>query len=150
MGFLRRYAPDVSPQSHPRLDALVGYAVAYYRDFVAPAKRYRVPDDVEREALTKLDAAMAVLPQGASAEDIQAALYDVGRAVPRYQNLAAKGATSERPGVSNDFFAMLYQVLLGEEKGPRFGSFAALYGLGETRALIEKALTGGFASAPVA
>ena len=58
-GFLRRYAPDVSPQSHPRLDALVGYAVAYYRDFVAPAKRYRAPDDVEREALTKLDAAMA-------------------------------------------------------------------------------------------
>ncbi len=141
-GFLRRYAPDVSPQTHPRLDAMVGYAVAYYRDFVAPAKRYRAPDGVERDALTRLDGALAALPQGASAEDIQAALYDVGRAVPRYQNLAAKGATPERPGVSNDFFAMLYQVLLGEEKGPRFGSFAALYGLAETRALVAKALAG--------
>ncbi len=146
-GFLRRYASEVSPQTHPRLDAMVGYAVAYYRDFVAPAKRYRAPDDVEREALTKLDAALAALPQGASAEDIQAALYDVGRAIPRYQDLAAKGATPDRPGVSNDYFAMLYQVLLGEEKGPRFGSFAALYGLVETRALVAKALAEGFVPA---
>ena len=146
-GFLRRYAPDVSPQTHPRLDALVGYAVAYYRDFVAPAKRYRVPDEIESEALAKLEEVLAALPEGASAEDIQAALYDVGRVIPRYQNAAAKGATAERPGVSNDFFAMLYQVLLGEEKGPRFGSFAALYGLTETRALIAKALAGEFAPA---
>ena len=97
--------------------------------------------------MTKLDAALAALPQGASAEDIQAALYDVGRAIPRYQNLAAKGATPDRPGVSNDYFAMLYQVLLGEEKGPRFGSFAALYGLVETRALVAKALAEGFVPA---
>ncbi len=141
-GFLRRYAPDVSPQSHPRLDALVGYAVRFYRDFVAPAKRYRLPDAVERDALAKLSAALAALPAGASAEDIQAALYDVARPIGRYQNLAAKGATPERPGVSNDWFAMLYQVLLGEEKGPRFGSFVALYGVGETRELIARALAG--------
>ena len=147
-GFLRRYAPDVSIQTHPRLDALVGYAVAYYRDFVAPAKRYRAPDEVERDVLARLDAALAALPEGASAEEIQAALYDLGRAVSRYQNLAAKGATPERPGVSNDFFAMLYQVLLGEEKGPRFGSFAALYGLAETRALVAKALSGAFVPMP--
>jgi lysyl-tRNA synthetase, class I len=37
---------------------------------------------------------------------------------------------------------MLYQVLLGEERGPRFGSFAALYGLSNTRGLIDKALKG--------
>jgi lysyl-tRNA synthetase class 1 len=141
-GFLRRYAPDVSPQTHPRLDALVGYAVAYYRDFVRPAKTYRMPDDVERAALEQLDAALAALPQNASGEDIQTALYDVARPIPRYQNLKAKGATPERPGVSNDWFAMLYQVLLGEQEGPRFGSFVALYGVAETRALIARALAG--------
>ena len=141
-GFLRRYAPAVSPQSHPRLDALVRYAVAYYRDFVAPAKHYRMPDEVERDALRSLSEALAALPDGASGEDIQTALYDVARPIPRYQNTAAKGATPERPGVSNDWFAMLYQVLLGEEKGPRFGSFVALYGVPETRALIDKALAG--------
>ncbi len=141
-GFLRRYAPDVSPATHPRLDALVAYAVAYYRDFVAPAKQYRPPDDIEREALRSLSDALAALPEGASGEDIQSALYDVARPIARYQTLSAKGATPERPGVSNDWFAMLYQVLLGEEKGPRFGSFVALYGIAETRALIDKALAG--------
>ena len=147
-GFLRRYAPDVSPQTHPRLDALVRYAVAYYRDFVRPAKRYRVPDEVERDALEKLATALDRLPEGASGEDIQAALYDVARAIPRYQNFTAKGATPERPGVSNDWFAMLYQVLLGEEKGPRFGSFVALYGVAETRALIAQALAGELMGEP--
>ena len=62
--------------------------------------------------------------------------------MPRYQNMKAKGATPERPGVSNDWFAMLYQVLLGEQEGPRFGSFVALYGVAETRALIAQALAG--------
>ena len=140
--FLRRYAPDVSAQTHPRLDKMVGYAVAYFRDFVRPAKTYHAPDDVERDALQKLDAMLAALPAGASAEDIQTALYDVARPIERYQDLKAKGATPERPGVSNDWFNMLYRVLLGESRGPRFGSFAALYGVPETRALIARALSG--------
>ncbi len=144
-GFLRRYAPSASPQSHPRLDQLVGYAVAYFRDFVRPAKTYRLADDVEHDALTRLDAMLAGLPAGASGEDIQTALYDVARPIARYQDLKAKGATPERPGVSNDWFNMLYQVLLGENRGPRFGSFVALYGVAETRDLIAKALSGDLA-----
>ncbi len=118
-GFLRRYAPEMSPQTHPRLDALVGYAVAYFRDVVAPRKRYRLPDGTEREALLALSEALAALPAGATPEAIQEALYDVARPIPRYQNMAAKGATPERPGVSNDWFAMLYEVLLGEAKHSR-------------------------------
>ncbi len=141
-GFLRNYAPDVSPGSHPRLDRLVGYAVRYYRDFVRPAKRYRAADEVERTALQNLSRMLGALPPGTSAEEIQTALYDVARPIPRYQDFKAKTATPERPGVSNDWFNMLYQVLLGEERGPRFGSFAALYGLPETQALIAKALDG--------
>ena len=144
-GFLRRYAPDVSPATHPRLDKLVTYATRFFRDFVRPAKTYRAPDDVEREALTALAHLLARLPADVSAEEIQTALYDVARPIPRYQNLAAKGATPERPGVSNDWFAMLYAVLLGEAKGPRFGSFVALYGLDATRRLIADALSGALA-----
>ena len=143
-GFLQRYAPAVSPQSHPRLDRLVGYAVAYFRDFVRPAKSYRAADDVEREVLQQIDAMLGGLAIDASAESIQSGLYDVARAVPRYQDFGAKGATPERPGVSNDFFNMLYEVLLGEKRGPRFGSFAALYGVAETRKLIADALAGAF------
>jgi len=141
-GFLRRYAPAASPQTHPRLDKLVHYAVAYFRDFVAPKKRYRLPDDVESAALAALSEALGKLPPDASAETIQHALYDLARPIPRYQDLNAKGATPERPGVSNDWFNMIYQVLLGEERGPRLGSFIALYGIEETRALIARALAG--------
>ncbi len=144
-GFLRRYAPGISPQTHPKIDAMVSYAVAYFRDFVRPAKTYRLADDVEREALSKLDAVLGALPAQSTAEDIQSVLYDVARQIPRYQDFKAKTATPERPGVSNDFFNMLYQVLLGENRGPRFGSFAALYGIPETRALIAKALSGDLA-----
>ena len=143
-GFLRRYAPSVSPESHPRLDKLVGYAVRYFRDFVLPAKTYRAADEAERDALTKLSAMLGGLPDGASAEDIQTALYDVARPIPRYQDFKAKGASAKRPGVSNEFFNMLYQVLLGENRGPRFGSFVALYGVKETQALIADALAGKF------
>ena len=140
--FLQRYAPGVGPATHPRLDALVRYAVAFFRDFVRPAKHYRAPDELERGALETLSNALAAMPAGASAEDVQTALYDIARPLPRYQDFKAKTATPERPGVSNEWFNMLYQVLFGEEKGPRFGSFAALYGLPETRALIAKALSG--------
>ena len=142
-GFLRRYAPQASPENHPRLDRLVGYAVAYFRDFVRPQKQYRAADEVEREVLAKLSDTLGALAD-ATAETIQTALYDVARAVPRYQDLNAKNATPERPGVSNDFFNMLYEVLLGEKRGPRFGSFVALYGVAETQALIAKALAGDF------
>ena len=141
-GFLRRYYPAASPESHPRLDSLVRYAVAYFRDFVAPKKRYREADLVERDVLERVSAMLAELPANASADSIQHALYDIARPVPRYQDLTAKGATAERPGVSNDFFNMVYAVLLGEARGPRLGSFIALYGLDETRALIGKALKG--------
>lgn len=141
--FLQRYAPSISPATHPRLDALVGYAIAYFRDFVKPAKKYRLADETETAAFTALDAALAALPEDASAEMVQDAALDVARAIPRYQNLAAKNATPERPGVSGDWWKAIYQVMFGEDQGPRFGSFAAIYGLANTRALIAKALSGG-------
>ncbi len=141
-GFLRRYYPSVSPGTHPGLDRLVRYAVVYFRDFVAPKKRYRHADHVEREVLEQLSSKLAQLPPDISADQIQHALYDIGRPIPRYQDHSAKGATAARPGVSNEFFNMIYAVLLGEDRGPRLGSFIAIYGLDETRNLIDKALAG--------
>ena len=132
----------IAATTHPRLNALVGYAVRYFRDFVRPAKQYRAPDEMERAALQSLNALLEQLPDDASAERIQTGLYDVARPIARYQNLSAKGATPEHPGVSNDWFNMLYQVLLGENRGPRFGSFIKLYGKAETRALIVQAIAG--------
>ncbi|WP_262268066.1 lysine--tRNA ligase [Microvirga yunnanensis] len=144
-GFIRRYAPGVSPETHPRLDSLVKRAVRYFEDFVKPQKAYRLADDVEAASLRRLEEALGSFESGerpATAEAIQEEIYNVGRAEPRYQDLKAKGATPERPGVSIEWFNTIYQVLLGEPRGPRFGSFVALYGVKETRALIRKALEG--------
>ncbi len=146
-GFIRRVAPGATPQEHPLLDHLVGYAIRYYDDFVKPQKKFREADAVERAALQALADALGKAPAEANAQDLMTIIYDIGRAVPRYQDFNAKGATPEKPGVSNAWFNAIYQVLLGEEKGPRFGSFVELYGIENTRRLIADALAGKLAAA---
>jgi lysyl-tRNA synthetase, class I len=135
--FLKRYKPDLSPETHPRLDSLVGYAIRYFQDFVKPQKQYRPPTQDEAKALSDLADALGKLAEGTSPEDIQTQVYKVGRRDP-YTTTQKDGSI----GVAQSWFNMLYQVLLGEERGPRFGSFAALYGIANTRALIGKALKG--------
>ncbi|MFL4987650.1 MAG: lysine--tRNA ligase [Microvirga sp.] len=140
-GFIRRYAPGVSPATHPRLDRLVGHAVRYYRDFVRPAKRYRLPNEAERAALSELAEALASHEGSTDAEALQAVVYEVGRR--HFPDTSGKSKSPDgRPGVAQTWFATIYQILLGEERGPRFGSFVALYGVAETRALIARALAG--------
>ncbi len=140
-GFIVRRVKGVTAESHPKLDELVGYAVRYYHDFVAPTKVFRQPDDVERAAIAALDAKLATLAADAEAEAIQHAVLDVARAIPRYQDPQRKGPDGG-PGVSVAWFSTLYQILLGQERGPRFGSFVSIYGIEETRALIGRALAG--------
>ena len=144
-GFISRHAPGVTPKTHPELDRLTGYAIRYFDDFVKPAKVYRAADVVEREALSKLSEALSVLPPAADGEAIQNAALNVARRIERYQD-HSKQSPEGGPGVSVAFFQMIYQVLIGQERGPRFGSFAALYGIAETRALIERALAGQLAA----
>ena len=100
-----------------------------------------MPDAGEREALGALRAALAALPPDAGGETIQDAVLAVGRSFPRYQD-ASKRSPDGGPGVSLEWFSALYRILLGQEKGPRFGSFVALYGLPETVAMIDDALAG--------
>lgn len=144
-GFISRHAPGVTPTSHPELDKLTGYAIRYFDDFVKPTKVYRAPDDVEREALAKLSEALAALPADANGEAIQNSALNVARKIERYQD-HNKQSPEGGPGVSVAFFQMIYQVLIGQERGPRFGSFAELYGIAETRALIAQALEGKLAA----
>jgi lysyl-tRNA synthetase class 1 len=144
-GFISRYAPGVSPGTHPELDKLTGYAIRYFDDFVKPTKQFRSPDDVERDALTKLSEMLSNLPANADGEAIQNAALNVARKIERYQD-HNKQSPEGGPGVSVAFFQMIYQVLIGQERGPRFGSFAALYGIDNTRELIVRALGGKLAA----
>jgi lysyl-tRNA synthetase, class I len=137
-GFIGRYRPGVTAQTHPKLNELVEYAIHYFRDFVLPEKKFREPTDAERAALIDLRDALSQLPADASAEDIQNVVYEVGRREPFLDQ--KKKAKDGKPGVSLDWFNMLYQVLLGQEKGPRFGSFVAVYGLQNTIDMMDGAL----------
>jgi lysyl-tRNA synthetase class 1 len=139
-GFIGRYRPGVTPQTHPKLDALVGYAIHYFRDFVLPHKQFREPGESERAALMDLRDALAQLPAGASAAQIQEVVYEVGRREPFLDKSGKIKTRDGKPGVALDWFNMLYQVLLGQEKGPRFGSFVAVYGVQNTIDMIDGAL----------
>ncbi len=126
-GFITRYLPGASPDNDPFLDRLAGYAVAYYQDFVKPYKQYRDPEPAEAEALAELAGRLRGLPADADAETIQYEIYETGK---RYEGFSSLRA----------WFKALYEILLGQSQGPRFGSFVALYGLDETIALIESRL----------
>jgi lysyl-tRNA synthetase class 1 len=132
--FVRRYAPGTSPETHPELDALIGYAVAYFRDFVKDSLRRRAPGAQEADALRALDGQLSALPADASAEDIQNLVFEVGKAA-RFENL-------------RDWFKALYETLLGTSQGPRMGSFIALYGIDNSRRLIAEALDQREGAAP--
>ena len=110
------------------LDALIEPALAYNRDFILPTLNRRAPAANEAEALKALDAELAAMTEETPAEDIQTAVYEIGKnEVYGFESL-------------RDWFKALYETLLGSSQGPRMGSFVALYGVANTRKLIEEAL----------
>jgi lysyl-tRNA synthetase class 1 len=123
---VKRYAPAAAPETHPELDALIGYALVYFRDFVKDSLRRRAPDAREAGALRDLDARLSQMPAEASGEEIQHMVFEVGKAA-NFENL-------------RDWFRALYETLLGTSQGPRMGSFIALYGVENSRRLIAEAL----------
>ncbi|WP_417248356.1 lysine--tRNA ligase [Celeribacter sp.] len=148
--FLQRYAPEATPESHPQTDAAVGYALRYYNDFVKPEKTFRAPAEAERAAMLDLVAALK------SEEEALAQIAKKNAAMGNDEPLPtadftdgdflqsivfAVGKNHEFANL-RDWFKALYEVLLGQSQGPRFGSFMALYGRDESIALIEKGLNG--------
>ena len=130
-GFIRNHAPAANPKDNPGLDRLVGHAIRYYDDFVKPVKRYRAPTEKERAALEDLARVLDNFGNERDAEKVQYEVYEVGK---RHQFEPLR-----------DWFRALYEVLFGQTQGPRFGSFAVLFGCAETAVMIRTAL----ARAPV-
>jgi lysyl-tRNA synthetase class 1 len=135
-GFIGQYAPQATPATCPMIDALAGYAVRYYHDFVKPNKKYRAPTQDELKAIQHLYDLLQTkgAPEHKPAEEdyasyLMSLVYEVGR----------EHYGKER---MREWFQALYQVLLGQEQGPRMGSFIALYGLQPMLGLMDKALKG--------
>ena len=125
--FVKRYAPEASPETHPELDALIGHAALYFRDFVKGSLQRRAPTEQEAAALRDLDQRLGELAEDAPAEQIQNLVFEIGKA-HGFENL-------------RDWFKALYETLLGTSQGPRMGSFIALYGIANSRTLIAEALS---------
>ncbi|MCP4184665.1 MAG: lysine--tRNA ligase [Hyphomicrobiales bacterium] len=131
-GFIGNYGKDITPQTHPKLDELVGYAIRYFEGFVKPGKTFRQPDDKERAAMEALYQKLGEVDADIDGDALQTEIFTIGKD-HEFDNL-------------RDWFKALYQVLLGQDQGPRFGSFAVLYGIPETRELIKDGLAGKFLS----
>lgn len=125
-GFIANYMPGINADAHPILNRMVDYAIAYYHDFVLPAKNYRPPTEQEAAALRDLDLRLAALAPPHTPEALQNLLFETGKA-HGFENL-------------RDWFKALYEILLGQSQGPRMGTFIALYGVAPTRALIARTL----------
>ncbi|MEO5808559.1 MAG: lysine--tRNA ligase, partial [Sphingomicrobium sp.] len=124
--FVHRYAPGTSPEADPELDTLIGLAVNYARDFVAPTLHRRAPSPMEAAALRDLDAELEQIPPDSAGDDIQTIAFEVGKR-HSFDSL-------------RHWFQALYETLLGSNQGPRIGSFIALYGVDNSRQLIAEAL----------
>ena len=125
-GFISKYDASATPGNNPKLDELTGYAIAYFQDFVKPAKIFRDPTDQERAAMTDLASRFEAMPADADGEALQTETFSIGKE-HGFENL-------------REWFQALYQVLLGQDQGPRFGSFAALYGKDATVTMIRERL----------
>ena len=134
-GFIKLYSPDASPEANPLLDKLVECAVKYYEDFVIPTKQYRMPDERERAALEDLANRLEKLPEAADSETIQTEVFSAGKENGYDQSEL------------RTWFQAIYEVLIGQSQGPRFGSFIELYGVQKTIDLIRDALDGKLAKA---
>ena len=127
-GFIEKYASGLDSVKNPGLDKAVGYAVLYFKDFVAPRKTFRLPNSMEEKALCQLRDELLVFKGAENAEELQTIVYSVG--------------------VNNNFdplknwFRAIYEILLGESQGPRFGGFIALYGVKKTVELINRGIQG--------
>ena len=126
-GFINQYDASINLQNNTQFDNLIDYSINYYNDFVLPNKKYLNIDDSNKAVFKNIrDVLKNKINENTSAEEIQTLLYEVGKN-HEFENL-------------KEFFKLVYQVLLGQEQGPRLGSFIKLYGVDETIKIIDQKL----------
>jgi len=122
--FVQEYDSSISALNNPFFDKLIGYSINYYIDFILPKKKYVKINKENRKIFEEILFFLKTVDPSTSAEEIQTEIYEIGKK-HEFANL-------------RDFFKLLYQVILGQEQGPRLGSFIKLYGINKTYELIEK------------
>jgi len=121
--FVKKYKPDISEKNFPIFDGLVGYAIRYFNDVIKAQKKYKTPNENEKLALQALVKTLEKCNDEMLPEDIQTLIYSTGKANGYSENL-------------RDWFKLIYEVVFGDENGPRMGFFISFFGVNETKELL--------------
>ena len=122
--FVKKYKKDISETEHPIFDNLISYAIKYFKDVIKQKKKYKKPNNSEKNALRALMNTLETCNDKMTPEDIQTKIYSVGKENGYKENL-------------RDWFKLIYEVVFGDENGPRMGNFISFFGVNETKQLIE-------------
>ena len=122
--FINRFHKEIKPEDYPILDGLTNYAINYFKDKVEPNKKFKKPSLNEKKALENLVLKLSDIKQNLKPEEIQTIVYTTGKENGYEKNL-------------RDWFKLIYEVVFGEENGPRMGYFVSFFGLKETIDLMQ-------------
>ena len=123
--FIKKYKKDIKISDHPILDSLVDYALKYFTDIVKPNKKYRKPNEKEKKALQDLVKRLRGCKDQIDPEAIQTIVYSVGKDNGYQENL-------------REWFKAIYEIIFGDQDGPRMGFFISFFGIKESIELINK------------
>ena len=121
--FVKKYKSNISEIENPIFDKLIEYAIKYFNEVIKIKKKYKKPNKQEKLALEELIKILDQCNDSMSPEDIQTKIYTVGKENGYKENL-------------RDWFKLIYEVIFGEENGPRMGFFISFFGVQETKQLI--------------
>jgi lysyl-tRNA synthetase class 1 len=122
--FVKKHKKDIYEDQHPIFDKLVSYAIKYFNDVIKQTKKYKKPNQGEKVALQALIKALDDCNNQMQPEEIQSKIYTVGKENGYKDNL-------------RDWFKLVYEVVFGDENGPRMGFFISFFGVNETKKLIQ-------------
>ena len=122
--FVKKYKKDLLEKDYPIFDKLIGYAIKYFNDVIKIKKKYKTPNQEEKKALEALVKTLETCDDNMSPEDIQTLIYSTGKENGYSENL-------------REWFKLIYEVVFGDENGPRMGFFISFFGVQETKDLIK-------------
>jgi lysyl-tRNA synthetase class 1 len=122
--FVKKYKKNILEKNYPIFDKLVGYAIKYFNDVIKQNKKYKKPNKIEKKALEALIKVLENCNDQMQPEEIQTKIYSVGKENGYSENL-------------RDWFKLIYEVVFGDENGPRMGFFISFFGVNETKQLIK-------------
>ena len=122
--FINKFHENITPKKNPILDNLTEYAINYFQDKVEPNKKFKTPNAEEKIALKNLVTKLNSVSLKSKPEEIQTIVYSTGKENGYELNL-------------RDWFKLIYEVLFGEQDGPRMGFFISFFGIKETIELIN-------------